>query len=106
MLELQNFQAWLTATDVFVASHHGREAGYCAEVFEYCQPKIVIVSDGPGCETSAVNKYCGHSQGWYVRSSATGLSEKRLVVTTRSDGSIVVEAYRQGTQNYLAVSKE
>lgn len=37
----------LSRTDVFVASHHGRESGYCAEVFNYCKPRLVVMSDGP-----------------------------------------------------------
>jgi beta-lactamase superfamily II metal-dependent hydrolase len=104
LLEQSNFQAWLKVTNVFVASHHGRLAGYCADVFEYCKPYIVIVSDGPGCETSAVDKYYGHASGWRVWSGA--ISEERFVVTTRTDGSIYVETFEQRGERFLNISKE
>lgn len=35
----------LRQVDVFIASHHGRESGYCPEVFDYCKPRLVVISD-------------------------------------------------------------
>lgn len=40
--------------DVFVASHHGRESGYCAELFEYFQPKLVIISDDEASDPTPI----------------------------------------------------
>jgi hypothetical protein len=95
LLEIQDFRGWLARTDVFIASHHGREAGYCVDVFDnLCKPRLVVVSDGPGSETSAVGKYGTHASGWLVTSRSTGRQEDRSVVTTRSDGSIYIEAGR------------
>ena len=37
----------LSRVKVFVASLHGRENGYCREVFNYCKPSLVVMSDGP-----------------------------------------------------------
>jgi hypothetical protein len=45
MLKLPSFQQCLREVNVFVASHHGRENGYCEEVFQYCTPDIVVISD-------------------------------------------------------------
>ena len=47
LLRDSSFRSHLSRVNFFVASHHGRENGYCREVFEYCHPDIVIVSDGP-----------------------------------------------------------
>ena len=40
------FRAELARVNVFVASHHGRSSGYFSDVFDHCEPKVVIVSDG------------------------------------------------------------
>ncbi len=37
------FREHLSRVNFFVASHHGRESGYLADVFEYCRPAIAIV---------------------------------------------------------------
>jgi beta-lactamase superfamily II metal-dependent hydrolase len=47
LLERPDFRAWLGTVNVLMASHHGRENGYCAEAFEICQPQAVVISDKP-----------------------------------------------------------
>lgn len=82
------FRTWLKRTTYFVASHHGRENGYCAEVFKYCQPKLVIISDKQvvhGTQEGMVNKYKQHCKG--VKFNKSGW---RYVLTTRRDGRIVL----------------
>ena len=75
----------LQSVDIFVASHHGRESGYCEEVFEVCKPKLVIVSDKSTSETSVTDKYIKVSQGMNFTKG------KRHVLTTRADGAIYLE---------------
>ena len=84
LLEKEAFRALLRGVDYFVASHHGREDGYCADVFKYCSPKAVIFSDGPirHATQEMANTYAKH---------ATGISfnnESRKVLSTRKDGSL------------------
>ena len=38
LLQRPDFCAELRGTDVLVASHHGRESGYCADIFNYFTP--------------------------------------------------------------------
>jgi len=45
LLKDSAFISNLRRVTIFIASHHGRENGYCEEVFNYCQPKIIIISD-------------------------------------------------------------
>jgi len=81
-------QELLSRTDVFVASHHGRESGYCAEVFNYCKPRLIVMSDGPvNYDTQLMaSTYAQHASGeWFMTSSG---QEFRKVVTTRKDGNI------------------
>jgi beta-lactamase superfamily II metal-dependent hydrolase len=90
----------LGEVDVLVASHHGRESGYCAEVFEYCRPQVVVMSDKAIVhDTQGMTaRYRDHvtrynPNGITVRSSG----RRRHVLTTRSDGWIQFEVNDQGT---------
>lgn len=81
-----SFLADLARVNVFVASHHGRENGYCSEVFEYCSPDIVIISDKEIVHETQRQQYKNHVPGlqW------NGGPERRYVLTTRSDGIITL----------------
>jgi competence protein ComEC len=101
-----SFRTWLSSTDVFVASHHGRDAGYCEDVFAYCKPYLVVISDGPASETSALDKYRAKAKGWIVYSRATGASQERWALTTKADGSIFVTTGYNGNTPFLSVTTE
>lgn len=91
--ELLNSPAFLMAVsgaDILLASHHGREAGYCGELFEAMgKPKLVVVSDGRFRDTSATSRYSSQATGWTVFDNA-GNSEVRNCITTRNDGHITI----------------
>lgn len=91
--ELLNSQEFVTAvsgTDIFLASHHGRDAGYCGELFEAMgKPKLVVVSDGRFRDTSATSRYSSQATGWTVF-DPTGNKQTRNCVTTRNDGHITI----------------
>ena len=90
---LQNpyVRSFLTRVDVFVASHHGRESGYCAEVFNYCRPKLIVISDGTiQYDTQRMaSTYSQHASGEFFRTFSG--QQFRKVVTTRKDGNIFWE---------------
>jgi beta-lactamase superfamily II metal-dependent hydrolase len=92
--ELMNHQPFVEAvkgTDILLASHHGREQGYCAELFETMgKPRLVVVSDGRFKETSATDRYSKQATGWTVFNSA-GASDNRKCVTTRNDGHVTIK---------------
>ncbi|MCY3955633.1 MAG: hypothetical protein OXF47_06525 [Nitrospira sp.] len=84
LLEKDDFRRELMNVSYLVASHHGRENGYCAEVFDYCKPKAVIFSD------SGI-KYATQEMASIYSRLASGVQfngEKRFVLSTRKDGSI------------------
>lgn len=93
----------LRKTDIFVASHHGRASGYCDDVFDYCKPYLVIVSDGPQGDTCVADKYRTKVKGWKVHSRSKGTHQSRYVLTTRSDGSVQIEFYEDSTTHYMYV---
>ena len=49
LLLLQNpeVRAQLRRVNVFIASHHGRENGYCREVFDYSSPQFIVIDLAP-----------------------------------------------------------
>jgi beta-lactamase superfamily II metal-dependent hydrolase len=87
LMENVRFREHLSRVNIFVASHHGRESGYTEEVFEVCSPDIVVVSDEAKQYDTQETNYSVHAKG--IRWS-TG--EVRKVLTTRSDGMIMVTA--------------
>jgi len=95
LLEKPVFQEWLKSVDIFVASHHGRESGFCEEVFNICSPKLVIISDKSSSESSCADKYYSLAQGLYVN-DPLGKSNMRYVLTTRRDGAILVDIDTEG----------
>jgi beta-lactamase superfamily II metal-dependent hydrolase len=86
LLEVPDFRAWLNVVTIFIASHHGRESGYCAEVFDYCSPQIVILSDKEIQHETQRHCYDEHATGiqWTSNTSVS----TRYVLTTRKDGHI------------------
>ena len=86
LLDNQYFARRLQAVDIFVASHHGRENGYCREVFsDYgCRPDVFVFSDSQ--IRYATQEMTNTYAAW-----ATGIrfnGQRRRVLTTRNDGPL------------------
>ncbi len=90
LLERSDFVSSINDTDILVAPHHGRNAGFSSALFEHINPKLTIISDGRHCDTSATDRYAQKTQGWTVHKRSGG-KEERKCVTTRNDGVIVVK---------------
>lgn len=108
LLDHPGFVSAIRDTNVFITSHHGRESGYCADLFDHFKPRICIVSDTNDIPTSATNKYSYQATGCNVLSRSSGTREQRMTVTTRSDDYVVVTCWPElvgnGIQNYFDVS--
>lgn len=85
---LQNpmFALELGSVNIFVASHHGRENGFCEQVFDHCHPEIIIISDKEIVHDTQEHDYSTLARGiiW------NGGPQKRYVLSTRKDGRIRV----------------
>lgn len=79
------FRHRLSRVNVFVASHHGRESGYCHEVFDVCKPEIIVVSDMSVQFGSQETNYAKHASGVTWDDGSI-----RRVLSTRRDGHITV----------------
>jgi beta-lactamase superfamily II metal-dependent hydrolase len=89
LLKRADFRQCLAQVKVFVASHHGRESGYCEEVFYYCKPDIVVISDKSIQYDTQEHCYDSHAKGMdFTRDG------RRYVLTTRCDGHISMEKTR------------
>ncbi len=94
-----SFKTAIAGTDILLAPHHGREAGFSTELFEHISPRLTIISDGPALETSVTEKYKSKSSGWTVHYRSGKAKETRYCLTTRKDKVIVVElGISSGTQ--------
>ncbi len=103
LMKERDFATAMNRVNVFMASHHGRESGYCAEIFTE-KPDLCVVSDGRVQDTDARQLYSYHAKGWRVHKRNNGSSEKRYCVTTRQDGSIDIEiGLNPNRKTYLSV---
>jgi beta-lactamase superfamily II metal-dependent hydrolase len=91
LLKRSDFRAELSCTDVLMASHHGRENGYCEEIFAYFSPSCVVISDKAKehqtQETVPDYRKVITAKGVKVRTTM----KDRHVLTTRRDGHIVFD---------------
>jgi len=90
---------WLRKTNVFIASHHGRENGYHADVFTYCKPECIIISDkGIVHETQ---KDMSALYGTHVTGNGVPFNGNlRKILTTRNDGHLWLQLLPVGSRTY------
>ncbi|KNZ68182.1 hypothetical protein Tfer_3284 [Thermincola ferriacetica] len=91
LLENSSFVKAISNANILVASHHGRDSGYCEEIFEHFTPDLVIVSDDEETDTSVTDKYTKKANGWTVFKRSDRSSKKRYCLTTRNDGEILIK---------------
>jgi hypothetical protein len=88
LLARPDFRAHLGGVSVLMASHHGRQNGYCEELFNFCRPYAVVISDKPIIHDTqrTVPDYRAvvRDNGVVVRTTG----KRRHVLTTRRDGWI------------------
>lgn len=91
LLQRQDFRDELGGVDVLVAAHHGRENGYCEDVFDCCQPRAIVMSD-----RAIIHDTQGMTQtyrqrvidSWPDGVKVATTTKQRHVLTTRRDGWI------------------
>ena len=89
----------LKKTNIFVASHHGRENGYIEEIFEFCKPECIIISDENikyGTQENMTNHYYNKIEGNGINFEGN----RRKVLTTRNDNHIHIVFNSDGSRNY------
>jgi beta-lactamase superfamily II metal-dependent hydrolase len=96
LLELVDFRGWLSSVNILMASHHGRENGYCEQVFTLCRPQAVVISDKGivhNTQLTALDyRAVVTDEGVIVRTT----KKRRHVLTTRRDGWVQFEVEDNG----------
>jgi beta-lactamase superfamily II metal-dependent hydrolase len=97
---LQNpaFVAELMSVNIFVASHHGRDSGYCEEALNLCSRiEAIIISDKKiGYQSQeTVDRYRAHARGFNYG------GDVRHVLTTRRNGRMFFSVPAQGMANVV-----
>lgn len=90
LLEDEFFVSAIENADILLAPHHGREAGFHNDFLNYVNPRLIVISDGRFCDTSATSRYSAKCRGWKVHKRSGG-DETRKCITTRNDGIIIVK---------------
>lgn len=105
LLFRDDFKEAIKGTDILLASHHGRDAGFSENLFHHINPWLTVISDGPLGSTSRTERYAAKTRGWTVHKRRSGNREDRKCVTTRRDGVITVDfgPNRDGNGNYISV---
>ena len=86
LLHNENFRNELKDVNIFIASHHGRENGYCHEVFDYCVPDVFVFSDK--CIEHGTQEGMALLYGQHVKGNGVLFrNQYRKVLTTRNDGT-------------------
>lgn len=87
LLKNAEFCDRLRQVNLLVASNHGQEDGCCPEVFNYCKPDLVIISNHlhRRLPPAAIRQYEHHAHG-----IETDLGRQK-VLTTRDAGTITIQ---------------
>lgn len=89
LLQRPDFRAAMSDITILVASHHGRQNGYCAELFAQTglNPEMIVISDSgiQYASQETVALYRKHARGFPHNGG------RRHVLTTRRDGRIVID---------------
>jgi len=98
----ENVRILLGGTDIFVASHHGREDGYNENIFNYCKPECIILSDTyikHDTQQGMTQLYSSKIKGNGIVLNGNYQSP-RGTLTTRSDGHIWIRIEENQSRVY------
>ncbi len=99
LLKRQDFVDELAGVTVLVASHHGRENGYCKEVFNHCKPRAIVISDKSIVHDTQKMTPTYRQRvvdNWPNGVNVATTRKQRHVLTTRRDGWIQFEVEANG----------
>ncbi|MBW4622348.1 MAG: hypothetical protein KME17_23710 [Cyanosarcina radialis HA8281-LM2] len=96
LLRNSRFRQQLSQVNLLVASNYGREDGYCSEVFDYCRPELLVVTNRNLDRSSptAISQYERQMQRFHQ-----SLTPQR-VLTNRHNGTITIQQF---ASNYVEV---
>ncbi|MGB3515443.1 MAG: hypothetical protein WBA43_03245 [Elainellaceae cyanobacterium] len=86
LLKDNQFRDCLRRVNIFVAPNHGREESYCSDIFDYCRPELIIISNELNQRVSPkmFSQYQKHAKG-----SPYQVCDRKIL-TTYDDGNITI----------------
>lgn len=86
LLQNARFRDQLRRVNLLVASNHGQEDGYCPEIFNYCNPDLIIISNhNHQVSSTVIRQYrCQMGRIWK-------LSGQPRVIETCTAGTITLQ---------------
>ncbi len=89
LLKHDDFRSYLRHVNIFVAANHGRSESYCSEIFNYCEPEIVIISNESSqrVDPEVLSQYKSHAKGCSESVCAQPL------LTTFDNGTITISKF-------------
>lgn len=97
LLENNSFIEELSGTTVLVASHHGRESGFCQDIFDHFTPQAVVISDKPISHATQEIVPVYRAMVNPTGVSVANQPNRRHVLTTRRDGDILFSISPDGS---------
>lgn len=105
ILQKPEIQNHLKTTNVFVASHHGHENGYHEDIFLHCiNPDCIVISDKDIMYDTQDSMASTYAQHVITGVDFNGATPPRKVITTRSDGHILISFNINGSRTYRSFS--
>jgi len=91
LLKRDSFKTALKGTNFFVTSHHGHKSGYTPQIYDIMgKPYVNIVSEKQGEEVCDAYSKKEYAKGIEFN------GQIRRMLTTRRDGSIIIEIPSEG----------
>ena len=89
LLKIEAFKQALLQTNVYIASHHGRENGCCEETVAYLKNVYYVVISDKGYQYDTQKTVPFYSR--IAKGGPFGKEQTRKILTTRNDGRIAFE---------------
>ncbi|PMB15355.1 hypothetical protein CEN48_06935 [Fischerella thermalis CCMEE 5282] len=87
LLQNSRFCDQLHKVNLFVASNHGQEDGYCSDIFNYCNPNLIIISNGDRHQLFPT-AICRYERQMRMLQKPSGQPK---ILTTRNAGTITIQ---------------
>ena len=98
----------LERTSIFFASHHGRENGYHPDIFNYCFPDCIIISDKEimhATQEGMAGLYSPYVIGDGIILKHGSGNMRRKVLSTRKDGHVLIRINARGNTEFHALGR-
>ena len=91
LMKSRKFNNTVGNSNILIAPHHGRRAGFDPSFVQLVKPELTIISDGKKTETAARKNYSKLSSGVTVLSKVgEPLLRQRKTLVTKQDGAVSI----------------